>query len=121
MSLYVQGFVRCLELENQIWKTFIHLLKSDFHTVINKENHDDWRKAKIVAELDAKRVLMEGKRKLVEIFEKKIQAKLASNWGGGGELLTIPATTTTMTTMTIMISRKLSAMLINKKGEFYVS
>jgi hypothetical protein len=118
MSLYVQDLVKCLELENQIWKTFIRLLKSNFHTVINKENHDDWRKAKIVAELDAKRMLMKGKRKLAEIFEKKIQAKLAII---GGELLAILATTTTMTTMTTMISRKLSAMPINKKGEFYVS
>ena len=37
-----------LELETQAWKAFARLLKKDFHTVIYKENLDDWRKAEIV-------------------------------------------------------------------------
>jgi type I restriction enzyme R subunit len=37
-----------LELETQAWKAFVRLLKNDFHTVIYKENRDDWRKAEIV-------------------------------------------------------------------------
>jgi type I restriction enzyme R subunit len=37
-----------LELESQAWKAFIRSLKNDFHTVIYKENRDDWRKAEIV-------------------------------------------------------------------------
>jgi len=37
-----------LELETQAWKAFVRLLKSDFRTVIYKENRDDWRKAEIV-------------------------------------------------------------------------
>ncbi len=36
---------------------------------------------KIVANIEAERVLVEANRKLVEIFEKKIQAKLAEVWG----------------------------------------
>jgi len=35
----------------------------------------------IVAELEVERALVEANRKLVEIFEKKIQAKLAEIWG----------------------------------------
>ncbi len=35
----------------------------------------------IVAELEAERALVEANRKLAEIFEKKIQAKLAEVWG----------------------------------------
>ena len=35
----------------------------------------------IVAELEAERALVEANRKLVEMFEKKIQAKLAEIWG----------------------------------------
>ncbi|MDP2719828.1 MAG: DEAD/DEAH box helicase family protein [Dehalococcoidia bacterium] len=37
-----------LELETQAWKAFVRLLKNDFHTVIYKENRDDWRKAEVV-------------------------------------------------------------------------
>jgi type I restriction enzyme, R subunit len=37
-----------LELETQAWKAFVRYLKNDFHTVIYKENRDDWRKAEIV-------------------------------------------------------------------------
>jgi type I restriction enzyme R subunit len=37
-----------IELENQAWKTFVRCLKSDFRTVIYKENQDDWRKAEVV-------------------------------------------------------------------------
>ena len=37
-----------IELENQAWKTFVRCLKSDFRTVIYKENRDDWRKAEVV-------------------------------------------------------------------------
>ena len=37
-----------LELETQAKKAFIALLKNDFHTVIYKENKDDWQKAEIV-------------------------------------------------------------------------
>lgn len=37
-----------LELETQAWKAFVRHLKSDFRTVIYKENRDDWRKAEIV-------------------------------------------------------------------------
>ena len=36
---------------------------------------------RIVAELKVERALVEANRKLVEIFEKKIQAKLAEIWG----------------------------------------
>ena len=36
---------------------------------------------KVVAELEAERALVEASRKLAEIFEKKIQAKLAEIWG----------------------------------------
>ncbi len=35
----------------------------------------------IVAEIEAERALVEANRKLVEVFEKKIQAKLAEIWG----------------------------------------
>ena len=35
----------------------------------------------IVAEIEAERAMVEANRKLVEIFEKKIQAKLAEVWG----------------------------------------
>lgn len=35
----------------------------------------------IVAELEAERALVEANRKLVELFEKKIQSKLAEIWG----------------------------------------
>jgi type I restriction enzyme R subunit len=37
-----------LELENQAKKAFNELLKNDFHTVIYKQNRDDWQKAEIV-------------------------------------------------------------------------
>ncbi len=37
-----------LELENQAKKAFVNYLKNDYHTVIFKENRDDWRKAEIV-------------------------------------------------------------------------
>jgi len=37
-----------LELEDQAYKSFVHLLKNDYKTVIYKENRDDWRKAEIV-------------------------------------------------------------------------
>ncbi len=37
-----------IELENQAWKAFVRCLKNDFHTVIYKQNRDDWRKAEIV-------------------------------------------------------------------------
>ena len=37
-----------LELEDQAHRQFNNLLKSDFKTVIYKENRDDWRKAEIV-------------------------------------------------------------------------
>lgn len=37
-----------LELEVQAKKAFAGLLSADFHTVIYKENHDDWRRAEIV-------------------------------------------------------------------------
>jgi type I restriction enzyme R subunit len=37
-----------LELENQAYKNFDHLLKKDYQTVIYKENRQDWRKAEIV-------------------------------------------------------------------------
>jgi len=36
----------------------------------------------IVTKIEAERALVEANRKLVEIFEKKIQAKLAEIWGG---------------------------------------
>ncbi len=36
---------------------------------------------RIVAEIEAERALVEANRKLVEIFEKKIQAKLTEIWG----------------------------------------
>ena len=35
----------------------------------------------IVSELEAERALLEANRKLVELFEKKIQSKLAEVWG----------------------------------------
>jgi type I restriction enzyme M protein len=35
----------------------------------------------IVAELEAERALVEANRKLVELFEKTIQSKLAEIWG----------------------------------------
>ena len=35
----------------------------------------------IVVELEAERKLVEANRKLIEIFERKIQAKLAEIWG----------------------------------------
>ena len=35
----------------------------------------------IVAEIEAERALMEANRKLVDLFEKKIQSKLAEIWG----------------------------------------
>ncbi len=37
-----------LELETQAWKAFVRLLKNDLHTVIYKDNRDDWRNAEIV-------------------------------------------------------------------------
>jgi type I restriction enzyme M protein len=37
---------------------------------------------RIVAELEAERALVEANRKLIDIFEKKIQAKLTEIWGG---------------------------------------
>jgi len=37
-----------LELEDQAMKAFKALLSADFHTVIYKENRDDWRRAEIV-------------------------------------------------------------------------
>jgi type I restriction enzyme R subunit len=37
-----------LELENQAKKAFVVYLKNDYHTVVYKENRDDWRKADIV-------------------------------------------------------------------------
>ena len=37
-----------LELENQAKKNFSNYLKPDYHTVVFKENTDDWRKAEIV-------------------------------------------------------------------------
>jgi type I restriction enzyme M protein len=37
---------------------------------------------RIVAELEAERALVEANRKLIDIFEKKIQVKLAEIWGG---------------------------------------
>jgi len=37
-----------LELEDQAKKAFASQLSADFHTVIYKENHDDWRRAEIV-------------------------------------------------------------------------
>ncbi len=36
---------------------------------------------RIVAELEAERKLVEPNRKLIEVFEKKIQAKLTEIWG----------------------------------------
>jgi type I restriction enzyme M protein len=35
----------------------------------------------IVAEIEAERALLEANRKLMELFEKKIQSKLAEAWG----------------------------------------
>ena len=35
----------------------------------------------IVADLQAERALLEANRKLMELFEKKIQSKLAEVWG----------------------------------------
>ena len=35
----------------------------------------------LVAEIEAERALLEPNRKLVELFEKKIQSKLAEIWG----------------------------------------
>lgn len=37
-----------LELEGQAYKSFRNLLKNDYHTVIYKQNRDDWKKAEIV-------------------------------------------------------------------------
>ncbi len=37
-----------LELENQAYKNFKELLKNDYHSVIYKENKQDWHKAEIV-------------------------------------------------------------------------
>jgi restriction endonuclease S subunit len=37
----------------------------------------------IVAELEAERALVESNRKLIEVFEKKIQERLAEIWGTG--------------------------------------
>ena len=37
-----------LELEDQARKAFVALLSADFHTVIYKEDRDDWRRAEIV-------------------------------------------------------------------------
>ncbi len=37
-----------IELENQAKKNFIQYLTPDYHTVVFKENTDDWRKAEIV-------------------------------------------------------------------------
>jgi type I restriction enzyme R subunit len=37
-----------LELEDQAKKRFVQFLKNDFHTVVYKENRDDWRKAEVV-------------------------------------------------------------------------
>ncbi len=39
---------------------------------------------RIVEEIEAERALVEANRKLVEIFERKIQAKLAEIWGEDG-------------------------------------
>ena len=39
----------------------------------------------IVAEIEVERALVESSRKLIEIFEKKVQAKLAEIWGNGKE------------------------------------
>lgn len=36
---------------------------------------------RIVAEIEAERELVEANRKLIEVFEQKIQAKLAEIWG----------------------------------------
>lgn len=35
----------------------------------------------IVAEIEAERAMVEANRKLAEVFEKKIQARLAEIWG----------------------------------------
>jgi restriction endonuclease S subunit len=40
---------------------------------------------KVAAELEAERALVEANRKLVELFEKKIQSKLAEIWGSGDD------------------------------------
>ncbi len=37
-----------IELENQARKNFVNYLSPDYHTVIFKENTDDWRKAEVV-------------------------------------------------------------------------
>jgi len=37
-----------LELEDQAFKNFVRYLEKDFHTVIYKDNKDDWRKAEII-------------------------------------------------------------------------
>ena len=39
------------------------------------------KQRELVSELEAERALVEANRKLIEIFEKKIQAKLAEVWG----------------------------------------
>jgi DNA repair protein RadC len=39
----------------------------------------------LVAEIEAERALVEANRKLVELFEKKIQSKLAEIWGSGDD------------------------------------
>jgi len=36
-----------------------------------------------VEEIEVERQLVEGNRELIEIYERKIQAKLAEIWGGG--------------------------------------
>jgi hypothetical protein len=38
-------------------------------------------KRRIVEEIEAERELVEANRKLIEIYERKIQAKLAEIWG----------------------------------------
>ncbi len=37
-----------IELENQAYKSFTELLRNDYHTVIYKENRQDWHNAEIV-------------------------------------------------------------------------
>ncbi len=37
-----------IELEDQAYKNFVQYLSKDFHTVIYKQNRDDWKKAEIV-------------------------------------------------------------------------
>lgn len=40
---------------------------------------------RLVAEIESERALVEANRKLVELFEKKIQSKLAEIWGSGDD------------------------------------